>query len=84
VPQETASGGEEDRAQRYIFIAGWRQHAGGDRRSPDGDKLSSFGRPGRMAGNFKWVHNMTIDSRAPSIRPRVGDGRRAQKFKRQN
>jgi hypothetical protein len=25
-----------------------------------GDKLSSFGRPGRMAGNFRWVHKMTI------------------------
>ena len=35
-----------------------------------GDELSSIGRPGRMAGNFRWVHNMAIDSRAPSIRPR--------------
>jgi hypothetical protein len=84
VPQETASGGDEDRAQRCIFVADGAntQVATVDRQT--GDRLSSFGRPGRMAGNFKWVHNMTIDSRAPSIRPRVGDGRRAQKFKRQN
>jgi hypothetical protein len=43
-----------------------------------GDKLSSIGRPGRMAGNFKWAHNMAVDSRARSLRPRVGDGRRAE------
>jgi hypothetical protein len=49
-----------------------------------GEKLLSFGRPGHMAGNFKWVHYMAIDSKGTIYTAEVGDGRRAQKFKRQN
>jgi sugar lactone lactonase YvrE len=84
VPQETASGGDEDRAQRCIFVADGAntQVATVDRQT--GDRLSSFGRPGRMAGNFKWVHNMAIDSKGTIYTAEVGDGWRAQKFKRQN
>jgi hypothetical protein len=51
-----------------------------DRQS--GEKLASFGRPGRMAGEFKWVHNMAIDSKGSLYTAEVGHGRRAQKFKR--
>jgi len=47
-----------------------------------GEKLSSFGRPGHMAGNFKWVHNMAIDSKGAIYTAEVGDGRRIQRFKR--
>jgi DNA-binding beta-propeller fold protein YncE len=74
----------EDRAQRYIFVADGAnmQVVTIDRQT--GDKLSSFGRPGRMAGNFKWVHNMAIDSKGAIYTSEVGDGRRVQKFKRQN
>ena len=49
-----------------------------------GAKLGSFGRPGHMAGNFKWVHNMAIDSKGTIYTAEVGDGRRVQKFKRGN
>jgi hypothetical protein len=35
-----------------------------------------------MAGNFKWVHNMAIDSKGTIYTAEVGDGRRVQKFKR--
>jgi len=54
--------------------------------SPDraGRELASFGRPGHMAGNFKWVHNIAIDSKGTIYTAEVGDGRRAQKFKRAN
>jgi DNA-binding beta-propeller fold protein YncE len=74
----------EDRAQRYIFIADGAnmQVLTIDRQS--GEKLSSFGRPGHMAGNFKWVHNMAIDSKGTIYTAEVGDGRRVQKFKRAN
>ena len=62
-----------------------RQHAG---RAPSiarpARSSRSFGRPGRMAGNFKWVHNMAIDSKGTIYTAEVGDGRRVQKFKRQN
>ena len=49
-----------------------------------GKMLGQFGRPGHMAGNFKWVHNMAIDSKGNIYTTEVGDGRRVQKFKRSN
>lgn len=72
----------EDRDQRYIFVADGAnmQVLTLDRQT--GEKLSSFGRPGHMAGNFKWVHNMAIDSRGTIYTAEVGDGRRVQKFNR--
>jgi acetyl-CoA acetyltransferase len=44
--------------------------------------LSRFSRPGRMAGELKWVHNMAIDSKGNLYTAEVGTGRRAQKFLR--
>jgi DNA-binding beta-propeller fold protein YncE len=74
----------EDKAQRYIFVADGAnmQVVAIDRQT--GEKLSSFGRPGHMAGNFKWVHNMAIDSKGTIYTAEVDDGRRVQKFKRAN
>jgi hypothetical protein len=74
----------EDRPQRYIFIADGAdmQVVTIDRQT--GQKLGSFGRPGHMAGNFKWVHNIAIDSRGTIYTAEVGDGRRVQKFRRTN
>lgn len=73
----------EDPAQRYIFVADGAnmQVLTLDRNT--GTRLSSFGRPGHMAGNFKWVHNMAIDSKGTIYTAEVGDGRRVQKFTRQ-
>ena len=72
----------EDSAQRYIFVADGAnmQISTLDRQS--GERLASFGRPGRMAGEFKWVHNMAIDSKGNLYTSEVGMGRRVQKFKR--
>jgi DNA-binding beta-propeller fold protein YncE len=72
----------EDSAQRYIFVADGAnmQISTLDRQS--GEKLAQFGRPGRMAGEFKWVHNMAIDSKGNLYTSEVGTGRRVQKFKR--
>ena len=47
-----------------------------------GKVLSRFSRPGRMAGELKWVHNMAIDSKGNLYTAEVGTGRRAQKFAR--
>ena len=49
-----------------------------------GKVISKFGRSGRMAGEFKWVHNIAIDSRGNLYTTEVGTGRRAQKFARTN
>ena len=72
----------EDKAQRYIHVADGAnmQIYTLDRKT--GAKLGSFGRPGRMAGEFKWVHNMAIDSQGNIYTAEVGTGRRAQKFRK--
>ena len=72
----------EDPAQRYIFIADGanNQMLVADRAT--GAVLSRFSRPGRMAGELKWVHNMAIDSKGNLYTAEVGTGRRAQKFAR--
>ena len=72
----------EDSGQRYIFVADGAnmQISTLDRQS--GETLARFGRPGRMAGEFKWVHNMAIDSKGNLYTAEVGTGRRLQKFKR--
>jgi DNA-binding beta-propeller fold protein YncE len=74
----------EDNGQRYIFVADGAnmQVITLDRQS--GQRLSSFGRPGHMAGNLKWVHSMAIDSKGTIYTAEVGDGRRVQRFKRSN
>jgi len=72
----------EDAAQRYIFVADGANMAVMTLDRQSGEKLASFGRPGRMAGEFKWVHNMAIDSKGNLYTSEVGHGRRAQKFKR--
>ena len=87
-PQTLAQGAvwdlvlSEDRGQRYIFVADGanNQIVVVDRAS--GETLSRFSRPGRMAGELKWVHNMAIDSRGNLYTAEVGTGRRAQKFLR--
>jgi DNA-binding beta-propeller fold protein YncE len=72
----------QDPAQRYIFVADGANMAISTLDRQTGAKLSSFGRPGRMAGEFKWVHNMAIDSKGNLYTAEVGFGRRVQKFKR--
>ncbi len=72
----------EDRGQRYIFVADGANMQVMTLDRETGAKLSSFGRPGHMAGNFKWVHNMAIDRQGTIYTAEVGDGRRVQKFKR--
>src|SRR5204863_473131 len=43
-------------------------------------QVGAFGRTGRMAGEFKWVHNIAIDRQGNLYTAEVGFGRRAQKF----
>ena len=71
-----------DAAQRYIFVADGANMAVSTLDRQTGKRLGMFGRPGRMAGEFKWIHNMAIDSKGNLYTAEVGFGRRAQKFKR--
>ena len=72
----------EDKAQRYIFVADGANNQMLVVERESGKVLSRFGRPGRMAGELKWVHNMAIDSKGNLYTAEVGTGRRAQKFLR--
>jgi hypothetical protein len=42
--------------------------------------LGSFGRSGRNAGQFHWVHNVSVDSKGNIYTGEVETGKRAQKF----
>ena len=42
--------------------------------------LGTFGRRGRMAGQFYWVHNVAVDSHGNVYTGEVNQGRRVQKF----
>jgi hypothetical protein len=46
------------------------------------DTVSRFGRIGRYAGQFVFLHNVAVDSRGNVYTSEVGGGRRAQKFVR--
>ena len=72
----------EDRAQKYLFVANGANNYLLTVERETGKVLSTFSRPGRMAGELKWVHNLAIDSRGNLYTSEVGTGRRAQKFVR--
>ncbi len=45
-----------------------------------GAVVGAFGRNGRMAGQFHWVHNLAVDSHGDVFTTEVDTGKRAQKF----
>jgi len=73
----------EDAAQKYLFVANGANGYLITVERATGQVLGTFGRPGRMAGELRWVHNLAIDSRGNLYTAEVGFGRRAQKFTRQ-
>ena len=72
----------EDPAQKYLFVANGANGYLLVVERATGAVLGRFSRPGRMAGELKWVHNLAIDSRGNLYTAEVGTGRRAQKFAR--
>ena len=46
--------------------------------------VGSFGRGGRMAGQFEWIHNLCCDSEGNIYTTEVNTGKRVQKFKKMN
>src|SRR3989442_1612117 len=46
----------------------------------NGQVVSKFGRNGRQAGHFHWVHNLAVDSKGNIYTTEVDTGKRAQKF----
>ena len=70
----------EDAAQKYAFIANGANGYLIIVERASGQVVGTFSRPGRMAGELRWVHNLAIDSRGNLYTAEVGFGRRAQKF----
>jgi DNA-binding beta-propeller fold protein YncE len=87
-PQTLANGSvwdlvlSEDPAQGFIFLADGTNEQIVTLKRDTGEVLNAFGRGGRMAGQFKWVHNIAIDSKGNLYTAEVGFGRRIQKFNR--
>jgi DNA-binding beta-propeller fold protein YncE len=69
-----------DAAQKYLYVADGANGRVHVLRRSDGALLGAFGRTGRMAGEFKWVHNIAIDRQGNLYTAEVGFGRRVQKF----
>jgi DNA-binding beta-propeller fold protein YncE len=46
-----------------------------------GEVVATFGRNGRNAGEFHWVHNLALDSKGNIYTTEVDTGKRAQKFR---
>jgi DNA-binding beta-propeller fold protein YncE len=72
----------EDSGQKYIFMADGANGQIATLVRDSGEVLSHFGRHGRQPGQFKWIHNIAIDSKGNLYTAEVGWGRRAQKFRR--
>jgi sugar lactone lactonase YvrE len=69
-----------DAAQRYLYLAdagNGRVHIY-DRKTLA--EVGSFGRIGRYAGEFIFLHNVAVDSKGNVYTAEVGNGRRVQKF----
>ena len=72
----------EDPAQTYLLVADGTNNEVHILRRASGERLGSFGRPGRQAGDFHWVHNIALDSEGSVYTSEVDTGKRAQRFKR--
>jgi DNA-binding beta-propeller fold protein YncE len=71
-----------DRAQTFLYDAdGENQRTHILRRAhPDLGVIAEFGRGGRYAGMFHWIHNLSTDSRGNIYVAEVSEGKRTQKF----
>lgn len=72
----------EDAGQRYLLVADGTNNEVKIILRESGEVLGSFGRPGRQAGDFHWVHNIAIDSQGTVYTSEVDTGKRAQRFVR--
>lgn len=69
-----------DPDQRWLFVPDGTNYTVWvlDRRSLE--IVSRFGRQGRNAGQFQWVHNLAVDSRGNIYTSEVDTGKRVQRF----
>jgi DNA-binding beta-propeller fold protein YncE len=72
-----------DPQQKYFYLADGSNDQVLTVERDTGKVVSSFGRPGRMAGQFLVLHNIGIDSKGNLYTAEVATGKRVQKFRPQ-
>ncbi len=73
-----------DAKQTYLLSADGENNVIRILRRSDGAVLGTFGRSGRYAGQFHWVHSIAVDSRGNVYTAEVDNAKRVQKFKPSN
>jgi DNA-binding beta-propeller fold protein YncE len=68
--------------QKFILVADGTNNHVYITSSATGEILGSFGRNGRYAGDFHWVHNIAVDQQGNVYTAEVDTGKRVQRFKR--
>lgn len=69
-----------DKEQKYLYNADGSNNHIATLVRKTGAILGTFGRNGRSAGQFHWVHNLATDSRGNMYTAEVDTGKRVQKF----
>jgi sugar lactone lactonase YvrE len=75
-------GFSEDAGQKYLYVADGTNNEIHVLLRSNGQRLASFGRGGRQAGQFHWLHAMAVDSKGNLYTGEVDTGKRVQKFRR--
>jgi DNA-binding beta-propeller fold protein YncE len=70
-----------DPKQTYLLSADGENNEIRVLKREDGTVVGSFGRNGRNAGQFHWVHAMAVDAQGNVYTAEVDTGKRIQKFK---
>jgi len=70
-----------DKHQKFLYNADGSNNYVWTLIRKTGDILGTFGRNGRNAGQFHWVHNMAADSNGNLYTAEVDTGKRIQKFR---
>jgi DNA-binding beta-propeller fold protein YncE len=71
-----------DAGQTFIHAADGENNVVWNLLRESGRVLGSFGRNGRSAGQFHWIHNVAVDSKGNVYTTEVDTGKRAQRFVR--
>lgn len=70
-----------DRGQKYMYVADGGNEAVRILDHSSGEILASFGQAGHQAGEFTYLHTVSVDSKGNIIVGETIGGRRVQKFK---
>lgn len=70
-----------DKKQKFLYNADGSNQYIWTLNRKTGAVIGTFGRNGRSAGQFHWVHNMAVDSKGNMYTAEVDTGKRVQKFR---